>query len=311
MKIIQLILSCLTLTSFFSCQNHSASPDNDYDVSVKEPKLIGQKTRVYFDQGHKNHHQIDWTYKPFATLLTNDGCIVKSNNRLIETTILSQTDIYVVATATGKEEPGEKSAFTESEINNLEEWVKNGGSALIVTEHYPFGLSMAALLKKFGVTIHNGYTEDSTLTNKRVGDALLFEKEKGNLNSNHPITSNINRVNTFTGSSIKGDSTWTKLLILSDKALNYNVNVIVKRDGGDTNVSISYADSYPATGYAQGICKSYGKGKVVVLAESALLTAQIDKNGNKFGMNITDTDNKEFTLNIFRWLADNRAVKNL
>jgi hypothetical protein len=297
----KILLVLLLLGLSFSCQNHSSSPDNDYDITVREPKLSGR--RVLFDEGHKNHHEIGRTYKPFAKLLRNDGCIVEASNKPISPKILSNIDIYITATAAGKEEPGDQSAFTDSEIIALEEWIKNGGSALIVTEHYPFGLAMKSLLKKFEVDVHNGYTEDSTLNNPQVSDALLFEKSKGNLNSSHPITANIDKVNTFTGSSVKGDSTWTDLLILSNNAQNYNVDVKVNREGGDVNVSVSYADFYPATGFSQGICKSYGKGKIVILAESALLTAQYDKNGNKFGMNSPNEDNKQFVLNLIRWLA--------
>jgi len=292
-----------------SCQNHSTTPDNEFNVTVDEPRLSGQ--RVVFDQGHKNHHQIGRTYKPFANLLRNDGCNVESTDKPIDTSVLSTADIFIIPTAMGEEEPGEKSPFTDNEIKSLEEWVRNGGSILLVTEHYPFGLAMEPLLTRFGVKVHNGYTEDSTMTNKEVIDALLFDKSKGQLSNSHPITSTINRVNTFTGSAIKGDSTWTRLLILSDNAQNYNVDVKVERDGGDIRVNVSYADFYPGRDYSQGLCKNYGQGKIVVLSESALLTAQIDKNGNKFGMNISDTDNKEFALNIIRWLANKGAGNNL
>lgn len=131
---------------FNSCQNHSTTPDNDFDVTVTESKLSGQ--RVVFDQGHKNHHQIDRTYKPFANLLRNDGCTVESTDKPIDASILSTCDIFIIATAMGKEEPGDKSPFSDNEINNLVEWVKNGGSILLITEHYPFGLAMELLLKK-------------------------------------------------------------------------------------------------------------------------------------------------------------------
>jgi hypothetical protein len=79
--------------------------------------------------------------------------------------------------------------------------------------------------------------------------------------------------------------------------------VNVKKDGGDIITSVEYADFYSAKGFYGGICKQYGKGRIAVLAESAFLTAQTDKNGNKYGMNIAGTDNKQFTLNLIRWLA--------
>ena len=286
-----------------SCGPGGSKADNDFDVSVAEPKLTSIKPRVCFDESHKEHHQIDKTYKPFARLITNDGCVVKSNKAQIDKSILAETDVYAIITPMGKEDPGDIPPFTKGEINTLENWVLTGGSLLLITEHYPMGLSMKPLLNKFGIEVHNGYTEDTLLNNKNVADALLFEKSKGNLNATHPICQNIERVNTFTGSSIKGDSTCITLLIFTNNAQNFNVKVDVKKSGGDITTSVEYADFYSAKGYCQGLCKKYGKGKIVVLAESALLTAQIDKNGNKFGMNIPETDNRQFALNIIRWLA--------
>ena len=286
-----------------SCGSNNSVADNDFDVSVTQPLFKEIKPKVFFDESHKNHHRISTTYKPFASLITNDGFMVKANDQAISKNMLSESDVYVVCTAMGKEDPGEISPFTDEEISTLEEWVRNGGAALIITEHYPFGLAMTPLLNKFGVIVHNGYTEDTILNSKEVRDAILFEKSKGNLNATHPILENVQRLNTFTGSSVKGDSSWIPLLIFSPSAQNYNVKVDVKRDGNDVVTNVQYSDFYSAYGYSQGICKQYGKGRVVVLAESAFLTAQIDKNGNRFGMNVPDSDNKQFALNIMRWLA--------
>ena len=293
-----------------SCKGKSSGPDNDFDVSVKDPQLPAIKPVVIFDEAHKNHHKITTTYKPFATLITNDGCTVKANDKIITPEILAGSGIYIIATAMGKEDPGATSPFTQQEIDAAETWVKNGGSILIITEHYPFGLAMAPLLNRFGVQVHNGYTEDTLLNNKEVMDALLFEKAKGNLNATHPILNQVERINTFTGSSVKADSTWTPLITFSPNAQNFNVKVAVKKDGGDIITSVEYADFYPAKGYAAAICKQYGKGRIVVLAESAFITAQTDKNGNKFGMNIPNTGNKQFTLNLIRWLAGKDTTKN-
>jgi hypothetical protein len=292
----------MIITISFDAQ--SQNTDNNFDVTVASPELKEIHPKVLFDESHKNHHKIETTYKPFAKLITNDGCSLKANDKMITRAILSDAAIYIIATAMGKEDPGEASPFSREEIDAVEEWVKSGGSVLIITEHYPFGLAMSALLNKFGVQVHNGYTEDTLLNNRQVPDALLFEKSKGNLNKTHPILRNVDRINIFTGSSVKADSTWTPLLIFSPDAQNFNVKVDVKKKGNDIITNVEYSDFYSANGYAQGICKQYGKGRIVVLAESAFLTAQIDKRGNKFGMNIPNTDNKQFTLNLIRWLAE-------
>lgn len=299
----KLLFSVAIILTLVACNDNKAKPDNEFDVSVSDPKLKSIKPKVLFDEAHKNHHQIETTYKPFATLITNDGCSVKSTDKPIDNTALANIDVYIIATAMGKEDPGDKSPFTQNEVDQLEQWVKDGGSLLLITEHFPFGLAMSPVLNKFGVQVHNGYVEDTLLNNKDFRDALLFTKSKGNLNPTHPILDKVERLNTFTGSSVKGDSTWTQLFIFTPNAQNFNVKVNVKKDGGDITTSVEYADFYSANGYSQGICKEYGKGKVVVLAESAFLTAQFDRNINKYGMNSPDEDNKQFVLNLIRWLA--------
>jgi len=54
----------------------------------------------------------------------------------------------------------------------------------------------------------------------------------------------------------------------------------------------------------------FGKGRVVVLGEAALLTAQIvtSPDGNpqtqrKFGMNAPGNDDRQFALNVLHWLS--------
>jgi hypothetical protein len=299
----KLFTSAAIMLTFTTCNSDIAKPDTEFDVSVSEPKLKTIKPKILFDEAHKNHHKIKTTYRPFADLITNDGCLINSTNKPISNTALENTDIYIIATAMGKEDPGEKSPFIQSEIDEVEKWVQNGGSLLLITEHFPFGSAMSPLLNRFGVQVHNGYSEDTLLNNKEVRDALLFTKSKGNLNPTHPILENVERLNTFTGASVKGDSTWTQLLIFTPNAQNFNVKVDVKKNGSDITTSVEYADFYPATGYSQGICKQYGNGKIIVLAESAFLTAQIDKNGIRYGMNTPNEDNKQFVLNMIRWLA--------
>jgi hypothetical protein len=50
---------------------------------------------------------------------------------------------------------------------------------------------------------------------------------------------------------------------------------------------------------------AFGKGRVVVLGEAAMLSAQIitGPNAMKFGMNRTDIDNRQLALNIMHWLS--------
>ena len=55
-----------------------------------------------------------------------------------------------------------------------------------------------------------------------------------------------------------------------------------------------------ATGRAQAIALPFGKGRVVVFGEAAMLTAQ-ERN---FGMNYPGTDDRQLVLNVMHWLSD-------
>jgi len=71
---------------------------------------------------------------------------------------------------------------------------------------------------------------------------------------------------------------------------------------GSTTTTTFQTDDRPAAGHCQGLALRHGKGRVVVLAEAAMLSAQEDK-GHKFGMNAPGNDNRQFALNVVRWLA--------
>jgi hypothetical protein len=58
---------------------------------------------------------------------------------------------------------------------------------------------------------------------------------------------------------------------------------------------------------AQGIAMTYGMGRVVVLGEAAILSAQVarfpDGREIKMGMNVPGNDNRRFALNVVHWLS--------
>ncbi|HEY5403134.1 MAG TPA: hypothetical protein VIK24_09700, partial [Pyrinomonadaceae bacterium] len=59
-----------------------------------------------------------------------------------------------------------------------------------------------------------------------------------------------------------------------------------------------------AAGRAQALAFKFGKGRVVVQGEAAMLSAQIaGANKFKMGMNVPGTDNKQYALNVLHWLS--------
>jgi hypothetical protein len=99
----------------------------------------------------------------------------------------------------------------------------------------------------------------------------------------------INRIVAFVGQSLTGHKGSEAFLKLASTA--------IERE------SLLYtAKVVSAAGRSQGIALQHGKGRVIVLGEAAMLTAQ--QGGKmKFGMNYPGVDNKQLTLNIVHWLS--------
>jgi hypothetical protein len=59
----------------------------------------------------------------------------------------------------------------------------------------------------------------------------------------------------------------------------------------------------PARGHAQAVALESGKGRVLVLGEAGVLSAQVDPLGFKMGMNAGENDDRQLALNAFHWLS--------
>jgi len=127
----KLTLIFISASLLFSCNEKPlALVDNDFDVTVPNPTYSTNKPKVLFDEGHNNIHKSSGTYKPFASLIKNDGCDITATDKQITSEVLSGFDIYIIANARGKGELNDNPAFTEQECNTIKEWVNNGGSLL-------------------------------------------------------------------------------------------------------------------------------------------------------------------------------------
>jgi hypothetical protein len=268
--------------------------DPNFDTKVARPSYAKEHPRVLFDQAHHNFHTADGRYKPFAEVITNDGFKVIPNKEKFTKNLLSKGDVLVIANALGADGMGadgaSNSAFTEAECNAVRDWVQEGGSLLLITDHAPFGSAAQSLANRFGVDMSKGYTSDPS--NSEGGETSLVFTRKNNLLGDHPITKGrddserINRIQTFTGQSLKGPAGSVAILKLADTAV----------DAGDDGTPRS------AAGRAQGIAFPFGKGRVVVMGEAAELSAQLVGN-ERFGMNVPGLDNRQMALNIMHWLS--------
>jgi hypothetical protein len=300
------ILTLLTLiTAFLSCKETPLQrADNDFDVIVQTPSFKEDKPVLLFDEGHNNFHTTNGLYQPFANLVRNDGYELKTLTTPVTAEALRSASIYMIANAKGKGDLNDTPAFTEEETEIIKNWVLNGGSLVLIADHFPFGSAIENLGNKLGIEFQKGMVQDSIFYDKKSNDQTQLEFSKENkLLAEHIITEGVNKVITFTGQSIRcKDTSCISFLTLSNTAYDMTPKTKVTKDGDDTRVEVTYDTPQSAKGRSQGIALVFGKGKIVCLGEAAMLTAQKTRDNKKVGMNY-NPDNKKLALNIMHWLT--------
>jgi hypothetical protein len=280
--------------------------DGGFDTHIVRPAYVKQHPRVLFDEAHNNLYTSTGRYKPFADLIRSDGYKLEPGAETFTRKQIEGYDVLVIVDASGPKEQRDTPAFTEAECDAVRDWVKAGGALLLITDHAPFGSAAAPLARRFDVGVTAGFTFDTKQYNKESGDQteLVFARDDG-LVGEHPITrgrdetERINRVMTFSGTSLKGPGGSVALLKLADTAKD-----VLPPDRKPSSPD-QPADhrTVSASGRAQAIALEFGKGRVVVLSEAPMLTAQVMPSGFRFGMNIAGTDNRQLALNIMHWLS--------
>ena len=293
----------LTLCAFLLCLSVVGAAqqlaDPEFNTNVANPAYSKSEPRVLFDEAHHNFHTTDGRYKPFADLLRNDGYRIVRNRQPFTKESLSSFKVLIIANALGAEEMdddgADASAFTEEECQAVQEWVKGGGALLLIADHAPFGGAATSLANRFGVDMSKGFTYDQANSVEGSPSILIFSRDNKLLTS-HPITEGrdqnerLNRVQSFTGQSLKGPADSVAILKLADTA----------KDSPDRNTDASVS----AAGRAQAIALKFGKGRVVVQGEAAMLSAQISgAEKYKMGMNVPGNDNRQYALNLMHWLS--------
>jgi hypothetical protein len=273
--------------------------DPNFNPHVEHPAYTKGFPRVLFDEAHNNFHTATGRYKPFVDMMFSDGYQIAANRKSFSKDSLQTYKILIIANAIGAEDmddPGaDKPAFTEEECDAVRDWVSTGGALLLIADHAPFGSAAQILAKRFAVEMSKGYVVDLEHSVPDNPSLLIFSREN-KLLLDHPITQGrndserINRVQTFTGQALKGPPGATQLLALAATAIDQ-----AEPMGGEKK---------SVAGQAQGIAFKFGKGRVVMLGEAAMLSAQVAGPENfKMGMNVPGNDNRQFALNIMHWLS--------
>lgn len=290
--------------------------DPEYQPVVRRPEYRRRRRppQLAIDAAHRNFHRMDGQYAPFAALMRADGWTVSENHTAFSRGSLHDVDLLVIANA-GSEKGADtnEAAFTLAEANALAEWVYAGGGLLLIADHAPFGICARPLAEGFGFGMGNGWVYQPTASGS-LTTQLIFDAEDGGLARDEAVMGRraedgIGRVKTFTGQSLVPPPAGTPLLRLGETcreaASRADLDAAaLALSGGQTPNDPSVA------GRCQGFAVAHGSGRLAVLGEAGMFSAQRVTLPNasgamrefSAGMNVSGFDNQQLALNLTRWL---------
>ena len=178
-------------------------------------------------------------------------------------------------------------------------WIRKGGSLLLVADHAPAPGAARDFGALLGVAMFDGYA-------RGTGEFPdLFEREKGTL-LDHPISrgrnceERVEMVATFGGQAFQVSQHFQPLLVFGEGSaaqthISYNLPDIPREEWPRFQIG----------GWAQGAAREWDSGRIVVLGEAAMCSAQLrGEKRNPMGMNHPQAgENAQFCLNAVRWLT--------
>ncbi|MFN7119400.1 MAG: DUF4350 domain-containing protein [Saprospiraceae bacterium] len=297
MKTLQFLLLSLCSWAFTGVLWSQQVPDTSFKYPIAQPRYAGGAgPLILVDAAHHNFHTPDNRFLAFAKLLRADGYRVEANTKNFSAENLEKCKILVISNAINTVNEGNNwrlpnpSAFTESEIQAVKNWVDGGGRLFLIADHMPFAGAATDLGKAFGFEFLNCFAMDN-----RQRDIQYFHRGNKMLQS-HEITNGIDTIVTFTGSAFKIPKSAKPIL-----TLNETYTLLSPEIAWEFTESTPYRS---AAGYSQLAALEYGKGHVFVSGEAAMFSAQLaGQNQTPMGMNARYAQqNPQFLLNVIHWL---------
>jgi hypothetical protein len=296
-----LLVTALTLLLMASLYGQPQA-DLDYTYPISTPRYKpGKGPVILIDGAHNNYHTYAGGFRPFAQLLEKDGYRVKPGNEMFTSEYLKQCSILVIANPLSDDDTGawikpNPPAFSPEEVEALKGWVQQGGSLLLIADHMPFPGAASNIAEAFGFQFSNGFA----MAEKQQFPPSTFSRDQGTVHA-HAITDGsnekekINRIASFTGSAFKSPEGAMPILSFADDHHSLEPDTAWRFHNNTPSI--------PLKGWHQGAAIQYGKGRIVVYGEAAMLTAQIAQGRLKVGFNHPQADqNAQLVLNTIHWL---------
>jgi hypothetical protein len=305
MRLIERSILFVLAAAMLAPAHAQQAADNSVDTSVQNPMFpAGAGPVVAIDSGHHNFHTAQGRYAPFASLLKSDGLKVVDLAGGFSAPALGETRLLVIANALSEASSKDwtavrESAFSPAEIEAVTQWVRAGGSLLLIADHRPFAGNAKALAAALGFSFADGVARRPPPSQApdifTVADGTLKDEEiLSGRNESEKVTS----VETFTGSAFQAPASAQPVIVLPDRYRIYACGLPCP----------AQAPSIAADGFYQGAVLRLGRGKVAVFGEAAMFSAQTmmtpDRRPFRFGFNGPSAkQNKQFVLNLVRWLV--------
>lgn len=280
--------------------------DTTYNPIFHNPAYeLGNGSIIFIDEGHYNLNTKNGRYQSFSNLLERDGYNVIEYKSVFNKNELAKGKILVISNALNENVEDwvipNPSAFTKSEIDEVRQWIFEGGNLFLIADHMPIADASKALAKAFEFEFTNGFVFDSRTEWNVSRNPSFFNLKEGTLiesiiTKGRDSTESVKQIASFTGQGFKIPCDATPILIFDENYINLLPDTSWVFNEITTIVNVK--------GWSQGAFKKYGKGRVVAFGEAAMFTAQLaGPNKIKAGMNSeVAPENYQLLLNIIHWL---------
>lgn len=295
-----LVLILLVLFSNIYAQQVA---DTAYQPVIFDPAYMsGEGPVVFIDEGHFNFHTKEGRYKAFSNLLERDGYVVKAYTGKFTKANLARGNILVISNALNEKNVRDwtlpnPSAFTDTEMEHVRQWILDGGSLFLIADHMPMAGAAQDLAAIFEFEFTNGFVFDTAAPRApaffRTVDGTLIESR---ITRGRNENESVGQVVSFTGQAFRIPDDATPVLVFDDGFINYLPDTAW--------VFNENTDKLNVDGWSQGAYKQFGKGRIAIFGEAAMFSAQLaGPNKIKAGMNHEIAkENYQLLLNIIHWL---------
>lgn len=305
-------IAIVMLVVVSSAQQQVTTPDSSRPTA--RPAYEPNKGPVIaIDEAHKNTHT--YASPPFrglVELLQRDGYRPRPFPQAISASSLKEVDVLILGGPGGWEGPD--ASLSDAEVTAVMEWIRGGGSLLLLLDHMPAPLNNAKLAAALGVANwHNGYAMVDVPDSLPVGNIIFWRADsfpggaptiaptepgggtgyQGDdaVLTKHPITEGrsagerVRRIATFVGSAFQPPSGAEALMIMPRRAISLTPKV-----AGAADVRVDAARA-PVGQWLQGAVMKLGQGRVAMFGETGLFSGG------------PAADNRQFVLNVMHWLT--------